>query len=473
VAEKSTAFCGVEDQFPVEGHVFEAFVGGRLYPWYESTLRGRRTLDYVGEYDRQQWMSADELQALQLDKLRRLLAHCQQTVPYYRRRWKELGLNWQDVRSQADFAQLPMIGKDDIRAHYAEFVSEPWHGKTLKKTTGGSTGRPFSFEYTRESYERRMAVMMRGYAWAGWRPGVRRLDIWGTELSVQSLPRRLKTQAFDAVMGRRVLSCFEMHRDNIGEFVAEIDRYRPAVIVGYTGALETMATWIENNRGATWAPGAVITAAEMLSARQRETIERSFRAPVFHTYGCREFMLIGAECAEHRGYHASADHLVIEVADDAGRTVSDGPGNIVITDLHNLGMPFIRCANGDLIRAQPGAAQCRCGRGLPLIGAVEGRRLDILTTPDGRFIPGEFFPHLIKDVSTIEAFQVRQTRADQLVVLIVKTADIAPADWAYLRSAIDKVVGSEMKVEFRIVDDIPLTPSGKRRVAVREIETAA
>ena len=430
-------------------------------------------MEHVGEYDRQQWLSANELQALQLDKLQKLLAHCQETVPYYRRRWKELGLNWQDIRSTAEFANIPMIGKDDIRAHYDEFVSEPWRGKTLKKTTGGSTGRPFSFEYTRESYERRMAVMMRGYAWAGWRPGVRRLDIWGTELGSPSLPHRLKTKAFDAVMGRRVLSCFEMNRDNLGEFVAEIDRYRPAVIVGYTGALETIAGRIASHGGAKWAPQSVITAAEMLSTHQRELLQASFRAPVFHTYGCREFMLIGAECAEHRGYHASADHLVIEVADDAGRTVHDGPGSVVITDLHNYGMPLVRYANGDLIRANSSGSRCPCGRGLPLIGAVEGRRLDMLTTPDGRFIPGEFFPHLLKDVPSIEAFQVRQTRPDQLVVLIVKSNDITPAIWAYLRTAMDKVVGRDMTVEFRMVDDIPLTPSGKRRVAVRVFESAA
>jgi phenylacetate-CoA ligase len=458
--------------FEVEASLFESLFGGVLYPWYESRLRGRQTMKYLSEYDKQQWLPAETLQALQMDKLRKLLAHCQETVPYYRQRWGELGINWQDIRTRSDYARLPPITKDDIRAHYDQFISEPWRGKTLKKTTGGSTGRPFSFEYTRESYERRMAVMMRGYGWAGWRPGVKRLDVWGTELTVPSLPRRLKSRLYDATMGRRVMSCFEMNRDNIESFVTEIDRYRPTVIVGYTGALETMATWMANHCGAQWAPSAVITAAEMLSDAQRELLERSFRAPVFHTYGCREFMLIGAECTEHRGYHASEDHLVIEVANDAGTLVTDGPGNIVITDLHNYGMPFIRYVNGDLIHARSDTAACACGRGLPLLGAVEGRRLDMLTTPDGRFIPGEFFPHLIKDVAAIEAFQVRQTQTDQLVVLMVKHGEVTEANMAYLRSAIDKVIGSQMNVEFRFVDEIPLTPSGKRRVAVREISAA-
>lgn len=452
--------------------MFESLLGGVLYPLYESKVRGRRTLDYLAEYEKQQWLSADELQALQLAKLRKLLAHCQETVPYYRKRWKELGLNWQDIRTQVDFADLPLIGKDDIRAHYDEFVSEPWRGRTLRKTTGGSTGRPFSFEYTRESYERRMAVMMRGYAWAGWRPGAKRLDVWGTELGVQSLPRRIKTRAFDAALGRRVLSCFEMHRDNIGNFVAEIDRYRPAVIVGYTGALELMAEWMADHRGAAWAPKAVITAAEMLSAEQRSMIQTHFRAPVFHTFGCREFMLIGAECAEHCGYHASDDQLVIEVADNSGHTVHEGAGNIVITDLHNYGMPFIRYLNGDLMHARPADQRCACGRGLSLLGPVEGRRLDMLTTPDGGFIPGEFFPHLIKDVAGIEAFQVRQTHADQLVVLMVRHGEMPEADLVRMRAAIAKVVGADMEVEFRFVGEIPLTPSGKRRVAVREIAAA-
>lgn len=446
------------------------WIGKHVYPFYEARLRGRKTFDYAAEYEANQWLSSDELQALQLAKLQTLLAHCEEQVPFYRRHWALAGVSARDVKEVADLRHFPTIDKELIRAHRSDMVAASWQGRTMRKSTGGSTGRPFSFEYTRESYERRMAVTMRGYAWAGWRQGDRRLDIWGTEIAPTSALRRWKAQMHDRVLGRRVLSCFTMTQANLADYVRAIDAYRPAVIVGYTSALVEVARWIEQNQGARWSPRSVITAAEMLSQDQRELLERAFRAKVFHTYGCREFMLIGAECECHEGYHLSADHLVVELTDDAGALVEAGSGHVTITDLHNFGMPFVRYLNGDLGRSSNRREPCACGRSLPLLGAVEGRRLDVLTSPDGRIIPGEFFPHLMKDQPAIEGFQVRQTHEDRLMILLVGENGRSEGVQQRLRSSIEQQTGPQMRVDFDWVDEIPLTPSGKRRVTVREIE---
>jgi len=450
--------------------LYEQLFASVLYPAYESVLRGRHTLRYLKEYERQQWLSPEALREIQVRKLRVLLEHCQAQVPYWRRRFAELGFSWQDLRHPEDLAALPPVGKDEIRAHYDEMIADDWRGRTLRKSTGGSTGQPFSFEYTRESYERRMAVMLRGYGWAGVGFGTRRLDVWGTDLGLPSPAQRLKARLFDAVLRRKVLSSFDMRRDNLGDYARTIDAWRPEVIVGYTSALESLAEWVLENRRLAWRPSSVITAAEMLSERQRATIEQAFGAPVFDTYGCREFMLLGAECELHDGYHASDDHLVIEVADDAGRPLREGVGQVLVTDLHNWGMPFLRYANGDLARARDADAPCACGRGLRLFGPVEGRRLDVLRTPDGRIIPGEFFPHLLKEAASVDRFQVRQKRLDRLDLLIVPRGAFNPADEAFLREHIGRITGPETKLNIEVVPDIPLTASGKRRVTVSELE---
>ena len=456
-----------------QNQMISSWMARRAYPFYETRLRGRRTFEHLAEYEANQWISADELHALQLAKLQALLGHCEAQVPFYRRHWAAAGVSARDLREVGDLRHFPTIDKQIIRAHRDEMVAASWRGRTLSKSTGGSTGQPFSFEYTRESYERRMAVMMRGYAWAGWRQGDRRLDVWGTEIAPVSALRQAKMRLHDAVLGRRVVSCFDMTQDNLERYRREIDRYRPKVVVGYTSALVELARWIERHEGAHWAPQAVITAAEMLSSEQRALLERSFRAPVFHTYGCREFMLIGAECDRHDGYHLSADHLVVELTDDAGRTLDDGTGQVTVTDLHNFGMPFVRYLNGDLASRSSAQARCTCGRCLPLLGAVEGRRLDVLTSPDGRIIPGEFFPQLMKDFSSIEAFQVRQTREDRLRILLVGQREHGDADLARLRERVAHQTGPAMAIEVEWVDTIPLTPSGKRRVTIREIEAAS
>lgn len=445
-------------------------IGRAMYTLYEAGLRRRKTLAYLADYDRQQWCSRQEVLAIQWEKLKRLLSYCEQNVPYYRRRWRELGIAVADVRSMADFERFPAVSKDDIREHYDEFVAEPLRGTNLRKTTGGSTGRPFAFEYTRESYERRTAVMLRGYGWAGMHLGAKTLYIWGTDLGVPSLAKRVKSDLYNGMLSRKFLNCFDMREGNLEQYALGVESYRPEVVVGYTSALEILARYLVSRRPLGWKPKAVITAAEMLDASQRALIEKAFGAPVFHTYGCREFMLIGAECECHGGYHLSADHLLAEVVDESKRPIASGAGDLLVTDLHNYGMPFVRYANGDVANALMG--ECRCGRGLPLLGSVEGRRLDILRTVDGRMIPGEFFPHLMKEVSAIEEFQVRQTMLDRFQVSIVRRPGFVDGDVDFLRREIARVAGDAMIVEFQFVDAVPLTPTGKRRVTIYDVPGA-
>src|SRR5207245_1302977 len=154
-------------------------------------------------------------------------------------------------------------------------------------------------------------------------------------------------------------------------------------------------------------------------------------------YGSREFMLIGSECECHEGLHLTAENLLVEVLDDDGRpTPENKEGNVVITDLYNYGMPFIRYANGD--RAVAGWGTCSCGRGLPLLRKVVGRRLDMLQTPDGRLVPGEFFPHLLKDYPAVRRFQVMQTQPDRIQLRVVLKESWDEAS----RRAVEGVVGA-------------------------------
>ncbi len=196
-------------------------------------------------------------------------------------------------------------------------------------------------------------------------------------------------------------------------------RTRPDVIVAYTGALYAFALMLEARGWQPWSPAAVVVGAEKLHGFQREAIERVFKAPVFETYGSREFMLLGAECPEHDGLHLTAENQLIEILDDHGQPVAPGQeGNVVVTDLTNFGMPFIRYANGDLAIAETGG-NCRCGRGLGRLHSITGRRLDVLSTPDGHRLPGEFFPHMFKELPGVRRFQVVQDVPEAITVRIV------------------------------------------------------
>src|SRR5262249_51196794 len=147
----------------------------------------------------------------------------------------------------------------------------------------------------------------------------------------------------------------------------------------------------------------------------------AYGAPLFNTYGSREFMSIAAECPEHRGLHVHAENLVLETQQAA----EYGPSAFQVTDLHNYAMPFVRYEIGDM--GLLSSRVCPCGRGLPLVENIEGRLLDALRTRDGRVIPGEWFPHVMKDIPEVREFQVEQKSLEDICVYTVLSRPLSQA----------------------------------------------
>ncbi len=445
--------------------LYESLFRRVLYPAYESGLRRRGTLAYLRAYERDQWRSADEIAALQWARLQALIAHCWEHVPFYRRWWGDAGMTSPaDIRDRGDYAKLPVLTKPVIREHADALISEVHRGALYFKTTGGSTGEPLRFGYTRESYERRVAVMFRGYAWSGAHLGQRTAYLWGAPVAAPAGFALFKDRLYHAAFNRRMLNAFDMSEARMAEYADALDRFRPETIVSYVGPLVELARWIEREGRSPHRPRRILGAAEALHPHQRALLERVFGAPAYDTYGCREVMLIAAECEARDGLHLNADHLHVEFA--AGPD-ADGPSDLIVTDLHNHGMPLMRYVNGDL--GTPGHAHCVCGRGLPKLAKVDGRRLDALRLRDGRLIPGEYIVYVFLSATGIKQYQVVQKRLDALLVRLVPDADYDPSIHASIRDGIRKLAGDGIAIAFEQVDAIALTASGKRRVTVCEL----
>jgi phenylacetate-CoA ligase len=425
-------------------------------------LRRRKTLAWWREYEADQWLKPDEIAGLQWQKLKRLLGHCYREVPYYRQLWQSQDIHPDDVRSMADFAKLPTLGKDDIRKNFDALQAESFRGRLLLKNTGGSTGVPLRFGYTRESHDRRAAVMWRGYAWAGARMGRRTLLLWGGAVGDPGRAHLLKERLYHAAYHRRILNSFAMSEANMAEYADAVDLFKPEVIVAYVAPLVRLAQWALATQHKLHRPDSIVCAAEPLLEFQRGIIEQAFGCPVYNTYGCREFMLIASECEQRDGLHVNADHLCVEL----GNATQAG-GEVVVTDLHNYGMPFIRYVNGDLASPMPGV--CACGRGLPRLGKVQGRKLDVLRTPDGHLLPGEFFPHMLKDVSGLLMYQVVQRHLDQFDMTLVRGEGFDNSALDYIRREVRKVVGDSVRLDFQFSEHIDPGPTGKHRVTRCEL----
>src|SRR5260221_9481474 len=242
--------------------------------------------------------------------------------------------------------------------------------------TSGTTGSPLAFAYDRGSEYWRQATKLRGYAWAGYRPGDRSLHFWGSigALHPPPLSEKLKQSLDHLVRREHYIDCAERSEEALASVTRQIRELRPSVIVCYAQAGAALARHVVETKSRDWDDIAVISAAERLFPADRSAMVEAFGPGIFETYGSREVMLIAAECPAHEGLHTSMENLAVEVIvrENGGeRPARPGElGEVVVTDLHNYGAPFIRYVNGDLaVALRP--QRCACGRWLTRLQGVE------------------------------------------------------------------------------------------------------
>jgi phenylacetate-CoA ligase len=429
-----------------------------LLPVYDR-LRSRQYVERRRFLEMSQWWSPEQILEFQWAELRELLRRAFDSVPYYRQKYSAAGATFEDIRSWADFKRLPCLTREEIRQYREELRSKTYVGKLLPHATGGSSGVPTRFYRTYESYDWRNAAKDRVYSWAGLELGAKSVYLWGAPVGAVSKQKLWKTKIHEALQRQRIFSTFSQNEELWDRIYAQICRYRPVAIVGYVSSLQQFAEYLRATKRSISVVKGVIAAAEPLFADVRRNIEDAFQAPVFNTYGSREFMSIAGECEHREGLHVNAENVVVEASTDA-----DDPSAILVTDLHNYGMPFIRYEIGDLGLLQEDG--CACGRGLPLLRAIEGRVLDALRTADGRIVPGEFFPHLLKEIPEFTQYRVEQQSLDRIVIFAVTSRELSGTSRELLQREITKVFGSGTQCHIQAVEKIPNLSSGKRRITI-------
>jgi len=438
-----------------------------LMPSYEA-IKKRNLLKYIDEYESHLSWSSEKLKQHQWNELTKLIDHAYNSTLYYKRVWTNAGINDpRDVTSMSDFEKLPTLTKSDVNLYYNEFKSNTVPC-TIKKSTGGSTGQPFHFEYNTDSNTRREAVMWRGYGWLGAGLGVKTLQLWGSNIGELSTFKTIKNDLYHRFYNRKILNSFSMSKDNIPDYIDSINKYKASAIVSYVNPIYELSKYAIEHNIRIHSPKTILTGAEPLYEYQREVIQQAFSAPVYNTYGCREFMLMSAECRSAQQLHINSDHLLIETLDQYGKPISGMSGDLVITDLYNYGMPLIRYINGDA--ATLVNSPCSCGNPFPIMKSVDGRKLDMIRTPTGKSIPGELFPHLFKEFKAIHRFQVRQTELSSIDIIIVENSPIGNNIKKKIINEINKYSKNELTINLLLVDSIPLTISGKHRITISEID---
>jgi phenylacetate-CoA ligase len=245
---------------------------------------------------------------------------------------------------------------------------------------------------------------------------------------------------------------------------------QPVLMDGYAEALDFIARYLKTTGRVDVRPKALMSSAQTLPLPSRKLIEEAFGCKVFDKYGSREFSGIAYECEAHSGHHVVSEAYIVEVLKD-GEPVKPGEvGEVVITDLNNYCMPFIRYRIGDLAEAVDDTIACSCGRGAPRVGAIEGRVQSIIQGADGRYLPGTFFAHYLKEFDhAIKKFQVVQEERDAMIFRVVKGGRFSDDVLDEVLATFREYLGAEMKITVEFVDEVAMVRTGKRLASVSRL----
>jgi phenylacetate-CoA ligase len=437
----------------------------------ERTRYGGRFQEFRALLEESQWWSAEKIGQWQDERLRFIVRHAYETVPYYRELFDRHGIAVEAFRGREDLPRIPLLTRDIVKSRTDDLKSRKPVGGTISEGhTSGTTGSPLSVYYDPDMIAMNYAVMDRQYRWADaqlGRGGDRVAVVRGNVI----VPLTQKQPPFwrhNRSMNQLLMSSFHLTPQNLLSYYRALREFKPRVMDGYPSSLFVLAKVLLNNNERL-PVHAVITSSETLYDFQREAIEKAFQCKVFDYYAAAERVIFSVECNHHQGHHLCEEYGVTEITTDDGHPLPAGEEGLMIgTSLHNTGMPLIRYKTTDRSAIKP--APCSCGRGLALMEDVTTKAEDLLRLRDGRIIPPSVLTHPFKPMDCIEASQLVQTDLDRLVVRLIPRPEYSQKDADHLVRELKTRLGQDMRIDIELVESMPRTTRGKFKWVISQVD---
>jgi len=427
---------------------------------------GHRYGEILKSYEASQYWPAEKLKELQWERLKDLLQHAYLFSPFYRRRFEELELTPEEIKSWEDFEIIPILTKEEIKSNLQEMLATNIPRRELiHKRTGGSTGVPLHLYVDKRGMDFKRAATIRHNLWSGYERGDKIATIWGNPDIYKSRKALLRNLLVERAI---FLDTLRMDEESMRAFASKIKSFRPRYLLGHAHSIYIFARFLESEGIGGIEFASVISTAMALSGKERQTMKRVFCCEVFDRYGCEEISLIASECEKHNGLHLNAEGVYVEVVKE-GKSGENSLGGILLTDLTNYGMPIIRYRVEDV--GLLSESLCPCGRGLPLLKEVRGRTSDFIVTPEGRLVFGiSVLDNLTIHIPGFKQVQIIQEEIDHLHFKIVKGQGYSEESVRIFKRELPSYFGQKMRYSWEFVDEIAKESSGKYRFTICKVK---
>jgi Coenzyme F390 synthetase len=419
---------------------------------YWQGLRFRRQTQRWDNIRRERWI---------LERLRHCVRYAYRETSFYREKYDHIGFDPFSDFDFDDFAQLPLLTREEVQAHGENMLARSVPVNQVKKdATGGSTGKPMEVwlgpneqgwsASSKDCFRRQIGVP----------EGVRTGLLWGHHLDPKaSESLRDRWTAFSS--NTYWFDSMRLSPHLLESYHQMFQRWRPSCIIAYASALGYLAEHVlSRNHQPNYPTRCFITGAEKLWSRHRQLIEKAFHRPVHEIYGARDAPYIAMQLEPTRTLDFTVDWTSSFVEPET----QVGESAILITKLQADAMPMIRYRIGDLARFPSGSEP---GHPAFTIEEILGRTTDRLWLPDGRWISGIQIPHLLKDFPVREFLLLqRQDYSIELQLVPQKNFD---EDCRLSISETLKANLPGLPTSIRLTDSISRNTANKWRPVICEV----
>lgn len=425
---------------------------------YKSLLYFIQSVRKYQKYREFEQFDQSKIIDFQNEKLVKIVKYSSENVPYYGKKFAEIGLNIANFRGIEDVHKIPLLDKEVIRKNPEEFISIKAKKEKLNwNKTSGSTGTPLRLVLDDGIIINKYVASFRAYKWAGYNLG----DVI---FRISDVSPNLKTlYKYDRLTKTINYYSNQVSPHNIDVIATLLQKYKPKIFMGYGLSFLIMGRLL-NEYGLNFEPPkAIINYGEDASFVKRE-LERLFNTKYFDFYSNTENVVLIHQC-ENNKMHIAEDFSYHEIVDDNENILYEGEGELVGTSFYNYSMPLIRYKTRDNVRVNNKI--CSCGRNSRVVENLIGRKDDFIVTPDLKYIfLGEGAISYSKNVIFS---QYVQESIDELRINLVVDRDFNKDEFSMIELGLRERFGNSMKFIFNIVEELEKTKSGKTKFIISKI----
>ncbi|MES2736060.1 MAG: aminotransferase class I/II-fold pyridoxal phosphate-dependent enzyme [Verrucomicrobiota bacterium] len=424
----------------------------QLHGWwtYQSFLKRTRP-----------W-SEDQRHAWIRKQMQQTLVAAYEGTRYYAEVFKGIGFDPRtDFEGPQTLAKLPVLTKEIIRERFEDLVDPRYRRLSAYAETSGTTGKPMRMLLNESYIALDYACMYEMWAQAGYR-------FRDPFLALRSyVPSRVGDPLWihDKAQNTLFMSAYHFSPRLAEDYMRAIQDFQPKFIRTYPSSLLVLAEYLERTGQKLPSVKGLFTASETLAPHEREAIERVFGKILFDWYGMTEPTLVAYEGADHDGLNIVWQYGHAEFLPDD--TLAPGDCRLIATSLQNPVMPFIRYDTGDIVTRH--ATESEATLYPRKLARVQGRKDDVILTPDGRRLPSVNFYSVFRSAPGVVRFQIVQYGASDIVVNIESTESTFERHPAFtkVKEELRSRFGDAMAVEYRINQRFETNRDGKTPVVVR------